>query len=51
MEAEQSMKLHEAYPMKGGDGLNSYAKNSSGQVDIIYFFYMHTHTHTHMHNV
>ncbi|KAF3437211.1 hypothetical protein FNV43_RR19964 [Rhamnella rubrinervis] len=32
MAAEQSMELHEAYPMTGGDGLYSYVNNSSGQI-------------------
>lgn len=32
MAAEKTSKLSEAYPMKAGDGPNSYAKNSAYQV-------------------
>ncbi|KAM3750955.1 hypothetical protein ACB098_04G072200 [Castanea mollissima] len=35
MAAEQTSKTIEAYPMKGGDGVHSYANNSSYQREVI----------------
>lgn len=35
MAAEDTSKVSEAYPMNGGDGPNSYAKNSTYQVSFI----------------
>lgn len=34
MAIEELGKMVEAYPMKGGDGPNGYAKNSSYQVSF-----------------
>ena len=39
MAAEQTSKTIEAYPMKGGDGVHSYANNSSYQVSFSIYTY------------
>ena len=39
MAAEQTSKTIEAYPMKGGDGVHSYANNSSYQVSLSIYTY------------